>query len=93
MCVYTHLMEILVGPCVWVNLLDMDVSRATLMICDGVVESLIDGVVESLFDGVVVGVACCLICAVRWVHRMGSRLLIQGVFVSWCSLVCYLIRP
>ena len=79
-----YLMEILVGLCVWVNLLDMDVFRATLMICDGVVESLI--------DGVVVGVACCLICAVRWVHRMGSRLLIQGVFVSWCSLVCYLIR-
>ena len=84
MCVYTHLMEILVGPCVWVNLLDMDVFRATLMICDGVVESLI--------DGVVVGVACCLTCAVRWVHRMTCRLLIQGVFVSWCSLVCCLIR-
>ena len=85
MYVYTYLMEILVGPCVWVNLLDMDISRATMVICDGVVESLI--------DGVVVGVAGCLICAVRWVHRMGSRLLIQGVFVSWCSLVCCLIRP
>ena len=74
-------MEILVGPCVWVNLLD----SAAMVISDGVVESLI--------DGVVVGVACCLICAVRWVHRMGSRLLIQGVFVSWCSLACCLIRP
>ena len=78
-----YLMEILVGLCVWVNLLDMDISLATMVICDGVEESLIDGVVERLIDGVV-GVACCLICVVRWVHRMGSRLLSQGVFVSWC---------
>ena len=73
-----YLMEILVGLCVWVNLLDMDISLATMVICGGVEESLIDGVV---------GVACCLICAVRWVHRMTCRLLIRGVFVSSRFLV------
>ena len=78
--VYICLLEILVGPCVWVNLLD---SAAKV---------ISDGVVESLIVGVVVGVACCLTCVVHWVHRMTCRLLIQGVFVSWCSLVCCLIR-